>query len=208
MSGSTKWSFTKHETLLSCTTWWRVNKWYLLGRNGGYLFLGILMWLICLWWKWYCETAVRRKWRCIGSRCITVRWQWSIKWSCRLYSVFKKNWLNFVRLYFLNLQKKILCCILDILLTTDAAVRLCARLANLAAVYFKKLRISSFKCYLDHSHTMYISGNIDLRNWVNLFNHPVFNLKIMYTKYFLLRQSSGVPDAKIRVTDIEQAYNK
>jgi len=28
---------------------------------------------------------------------------------------------------------------------------------------------SSFKCYVDHSHTMYSSGNIDVRNWVHLF---------------------------------------
>ena len=28
---------------------------------------------------------------------------------------------------------------------------------------------SSFKCYLNHSNTMYSSGNIDVRNWVHLF---------------------------------------
>ena len=28
---------------------------------------------------------------------------------------------------------------------------------------------SCFKCYVDHSHTMYSSGNIDVRNWVSLF---------------------------------------
>ena len=32
-----------------------------------------------------------------------------------------------------------------------------------------KFRTSSFKCYVDHSHTMYSSGNIEVRNWVNLF---------------------------------------
>ena len=32
-----------------------------------------------------------------------------------------------------------------------------------------KFRTSSFKCYVDHSHTMYSSGNIDVRNWVHLF---------------------------------------
>ena len=31
---------------------------------------------------------------------------------------------------------------------------------------------SSFKCYVDHSHTMYSSGNIDLRNWFHLFESP------------------------------------
>ena len=32
-----------------------------------------------------------------------------------------------------------------------------------------KFRTSSFKCYVDHSHTMHNSGNIDIRNWVHLF---------------------------------------
>ena len=32
-----------------------------------------------------------------------------------------------------------------------------------------KFRTSSFKCYVDHSHTVYSSGNIDVRNWVHLF---------------------------------------
>jgi len=32
-----------------------------------------------------------------------------------------------------------------------------------------KFRTSSFKCYIDHSHTVYSSGNIDVRNWVHLF---------------------------------------
>jgi hypothetical protein len=30
-------------------------------------------------------------------------------------------------------------------------------------------RTPSFKWYVDHSHTMYSSGNIDVRNWVHLF---------------------------------------
>ena len=32
-----------------------------------------------------------------------------------------------------------------------------------------KFRTFSFKCYVDHSHTKYSSGNIDIRNWVHLF---------------------------------------
>ena len=32
-----------------------------------------------------------------------------------------------------------------------------------------KFRTSSFKCYVDHSHTVYSSGNIGIRNWVHLF---------------------------------------
>ena len=32
-----------------------------------------------------------------------------------------------------------------------------------------KHRTSSFKCYVDHSHILYSSGNIEVRNWVHLF---------------------------------------
>jgi hypothetical protein len=32
-----------------------------------------------------------------------------------------------------------------------------------------KFKTSSFNCYVDHLHTMYSSGNIDVRNWVHLF---------------------------------------
>ena len=32
-----------------------------------------------------------------------------------------------------------------------------------------KFRTSSFKCHVDHSHTIHSSGNIDVRNWVYLF---------------------------------------
>jgi hypothetical protein len=32
-----------------------------------------------------------------------------------------------------------------------------------------KFKTSSFKCYVDHSHTMYSSGNIDVWNWAQLF---------------------------------------
>jgi len=32
-----------------------------------------------------------------------------------------------------------------------------------------KFRTSSLKCYVDHWHTMYSSGNIDVQNWVHLF---------------------------------------
>ena len=35
-----------------------------------------------------------------------------------------------------------------------------------------KFRTFSFKYYVDHSHTVYSSGNIDLRNWVHLFESP------------------------------------
>jgi len=35
-----------------------------------------------------------------------------------------------------------------------------------------KYRIFSFKRYVDHLHTMHSSGNIDVRNWVQLFESP------------------------------------
>jgi len=41
-----------------------------------------------------------------------------------------------------------------------------------------KFRTSSFKCYVDHSHTMYSSGNTDVRNWVHLFESPCIQLTI------------------------------
>jgi len=37
-----------------------------------------------------------------------------------------------------------------------------------------KFRTFSFKCYVDHSHTMFSSGNIDVRIWVQLLNRSVF----------------------------------
>jgi len=39
------------------------------------------------------------------------------------------------------------------------------RYASALAVVFETFRTSSFKCYVVHSHTMYSSGNIDVRNW-------------------------------------------
>jgi hypothetical protein len=35
-----------------------------------------------------------------------------------------------------------------------------------------KFRTSSFKYYVGHSHTMYSSGNTDVRNWAHLFESP------------------------------------
>ena len=35
-----------------------------------------------------------------------------------------------------------------------------------------KFSTSSFNCYVDHSHTMYSSGNIGVWNWVHLFESP------------------------------------
>jgi hypothetical protein len=63
---------------------------------------------------------------------------------------------------------KILCCIVAILLSTAVAVRLC-ELGELSSGGILKYRTPSFKCHVDHSHTMYSSGNIDVRNLVHLF---------------------------------------
>ena len=41
-----------------------------------------------------------------------------------------------------------------------------------------KFRNSSFKCYVNYSHTMYSSGNIDVRNWVHLFESPCIFQKV------------------------------
>ena len=43
-----------------------------------------------------------------------------------------------------------------------------------------KFRTSSFKCYVDHSHTMYSSGNIDVRNWLHLFERPCTNTVLIF----------------------------
>jgi hypothetical protein len=69
-----------------------------------------------------------------------------------------------------SLTQKILCCIVAILLLTDAAARLCPR--RVLYRWYLILTTSSFKCYVDHPHTMYSSGNIAVRNWVHLFESP------------------------------------
>ena len=56
-------------------------------------------------------------------------------------------------------KAKILCCIVAILFSTDAAAR---REASALAVVFENLGPPLF--YINHSHTMYCSGNIDVRN--------------------------------------------
>ena len=52
--------------------------------------------------------------------------------------------------------------------------RCCTTLGERSSGGIWKFRTSSFKCYVDHSHTMYSSGNIDVRNWVHFLNHAVF----------------------------------
>jgi len=45
-----------------------------------------------------------------------------------------------------------------------------------------KCRISSFKCHVDHSHTIYSSGNIDVRNWVDPFESRSI---VVYSRHVL-----------------------
>ena len=45
----------------------------------------------------------------------------------------------------------------------------CCALGESSSGGIWKYRTSSFKCYVDHSHTTYSSGNIDVQNWVHLF---------------------------------------
>ena len=53
--------------------------------------------------------------------------------------------------------------------------RCCTALGERSSGGIWKFLSSSFKCYVDHSHTMYSSGNIDVRNWVNLFEWRCIN---------------------------------
>ena len=48
----------------------------------------------------------------------------------------------------------------------------CCALGERSSGGIWKFRTSSLKCYVDHSHTMYSSGNIDVRNWAHLFESP------------------------------------
>ena len=62
--------------------------------------------------------------------------------------------------------------------------RCCTVLGERCSGGIWKFRTSSFKCYVDHSHTMYSSGNIDVRNWVNLFeSRCISNSKLWICTY-------------------------
>jgi len=62
--------------------------------------------------------------------------------------------------------QNILCYIVTILLSTDAAAGYAIGEGSSGVI--RKHRIFSFKCCADHSHTVHSSGNIDVRNWVHL----------------------------------------
>jgi len=68
-------------------------------------------------------------------------------------------------------KEKILCCVVTILFSIDASARLELGESSRGCIW--KFRTSSFQCYVDHSHTKYSLGNIDVRNWVHLLNHAV-----------------------------------
>ena len=86
----------------------------------------------------------------------------------------------------LSLTQNILCCIVAILLSTDAVAQLCTRRMLSSGIW--KFRNSSFKCYVDHSHTIHSSGNIEVWNWVHLFKScciPVADSHIKIIRYVL-----------------------
>ena len=57
----------------------------------------------------------------------------------------------------------------------------CCALGERSSGGIWKFRTSSFKCYVDHSHTMYSSGNIDVRNWVNHFESRCISPTLTFT---------------------------
>ena len=89
---------------------------------------------------------------------------------CPLYRLtcvsYAQNTLEFVTRSPL-IHAKILCCIVYVLFSTDAAALLA--IGEHAGGVIWIWRTFSFKCYVDHSHTMYNSRNIDVRDWVHLF---------------------------------------
>ena len=91
-------------------------------------------------------------------------WMLKQRWNARCTAVADSVWIHETQ--------KVLCCIVAILLSTDAAARLCARWALLR--WYLKIQDPSFKCYVDHSHTMYSSGEIQTMKRSPLFlNHAV-----------------------------------
>jgi len=54
-----------------------------------------------------------------------------------------------------------------------------------------KFRTTSFKCYVDHSCTMYSSGNIDVRNWIHLFESRCIILQCIHRSVTVLQCSTN-----------------
>ena len=65
-----------------------------------------------------------------------------------------------------------------------------------------KFRTSSFKCHVDHPHTIYSSANTDVWNWVHLFESPCISNKMQrYTVYYIWKllymfRSNGVTNTR------------
>jgi len=87
-------------------------------------------------------------------------WMLKRRWNVRCTSVAESVLMN-------SRMQKILYCIIAILLSTDAAAQLCIGECSSGDIW--KFRTSSFKCYVNRSHTLYSSGNIDVWNWVHPF---------------------------------------
>ena len=52
---------------------------------------------------------------------------------------------------------------------------------------FENLGPPPFKCYVDHSHTRYSSGNIDVQNWVPLFESPCITCSASHVREIKIR---------------------
>ena len=59
----------------------------------------------------------------------------------------------------------------------------CCALGERSSGGIWKFRTFSFKYYVDNSQTMYSSGNIDVRNWVHLFESPCIKRRRNYFIY-------------------------
>ena len=77
--------------------------------------------------------------------------------------------------------------------------RCCTALGERSSGGIWKFRASSFRFYVDHSHTMYSSGNTDVRNWVQ-------KNKCTLIKYFIMCRYSTCYAAFFRVSLYYKQY--
>ena len=121
---------------------------------------------VLLWYTWsagafaFTQTAYLLK-LVIPTTNALSRWMLNVETKTKL-TLYSSRQLNFNE--FTNVKKLVLH-------SSHFALnwRCCTALGEHSSGGIWKFRTSSFKCYVDHSHTMYISGNIDVRNWVRLF---------------------------------------
>jgi hypothetical protein len=82
------------------------------------------------------------------------------------------------------------------------------------AVVFENLGLPLLKCYVDHSHTMYSSGNIDVQNWVLLFeSHCILPVSLHGPEVFKVWTHHSYLPLTATITRIPQqpfghSYNK